>query len=408
MDYEKKQKAYKTIMLVILTVVITFIITSVGVYNFMKKDGNVKYVLIAGNQSAETSFNSKIDIIRAMLEEKYIGEINDKDLEESAIKGYVEGLKDKYSAYIPIDEWNEFGEKTTGNFLGIGVYVAQDVENNFVILAPIPESPAEKNGILSGDIIQKIDDKTCAGNTLDEVSNRLRGMEGTNVKVEVKRGEEILTFTIAREKIKTAPISSKMYNENIGYLRIISFDEGTAEDFKTKYNALKEKGIKSLIIDLRDNGGGIAEEAIEIADLFLAKDATILITKSKAEEEIKTVSLYEGETDIKIVVLTNENSASSSEILIAALKDNERATIIGNKTFGKGILQTIYNLRSGGALKITTDEFFTPKDEKINEVGIEPNIKEDLSEKFLANDIYIEADDNQLQKAIELLSKNEI
>ncbi len=403
MDYEKKQKVYKTIMLIILTIVITFIITAVGVYNFMKKDGNVKYILIPGNQSAQTTLNSKIDTIRSMLQEKYIGEISDQNLQESAIKGYVEGLKDKYSEYVSAAEWQEFEEQALGNFVGVGVYLAQDKEENFVILTPIPESPAEEVGLLSGDIIQRIDDKTCKGNTLDEVSNRLRGIEGTKVKVEVKRGEQILTFTIERKTIKVAPISSKIFNETVGYLEIISFDDGTAEEFKTKYNELKQKGIKSLIIDLRDNGGGIVEEAVQIADFLLPKDKTILITKSKTQKEERTVSLYDGETDLKIVILANENSASSSEILVAALKDNERATILGNKTYGKGVMQTVYSLKDGSALKITTDEFFTPKDEKINGIGIEPNIKEDLSEKFLSNERYIEADDNQLQKAIELL-----
>ena len=366
----KKNNVYKIIMLVILTVAITFIITSIVMYNTLGKN-NVKYV---STDSIGRTFKTFHDFI----EKNYLGEINEDEMLESAIKGYVAGLNDEYSEYITKEEMEEYMQDATGKYVGIGVYIANNTKTNqIVVLMPIKGSPAEEAGIKSGDVITKVDGVAYKGEQLSEASSALKKEEGTKVKVEILRESgETVELEIERRNIKVNHIETKVLNDNIGYMEISTFDDGCYEEFKTKWEDLKNQNIKSLIIDLRNNGGGIVKEATDIADMMVEKGETLLITTSKNKEEKITKAIQEKTINLPIVILVNENTASSSEILSAAVRENnDNVTIVGKTTYGKGVIQTIFNLTDGSGIKLTTNEYYTPKRNTINKVGIKPDIE---------------------------------
>ena len=237
--------------------------------------------------------------------------------------------------------------------------------------------------------------KNAIGVDLNLIAKKIKGIEGTTVDLEIQREDEIINKTITRKNVKINNIKYEILEENIGYIQILSFDDGCSDKFILSLNDLLEKGVKSLIIDIRDNGGGIVSEATSIADLFMEKNSKIMIEVNKYgnEEVIKAKDNQTVNSQIKVIVLSNENSASASEILIGALKDNNIGKIIGTKTFGKGVMQEIVPVSSEGALKITIKEFRTPNGNKINEVGIDPDIQIEDDEK---TDV-----DEQLQRAIQ-------
>ncbi len=391
MNNEKTQKIYKIIMLIILVAFITFTITTIFLYknNF----GDTKYVLVSNDNG---DLASDLARFRAIIDEYYLGEVDDNKLKESAIKGYIEGLGDEYSEYITKEEYEEYKINIMGNYVGIGIYMSvyKDTDE-IVILSPIEGSPAEEVGILPGDIILKVNGIEYDGEHLDEASAAIKGEEGTKVKIEIKRNEEIINLEVERRKVIVNPVKSEIKNGNIGYIKLTSFDEDTSKIFKEKYEELQKQNINSLIIDLRDNGGGIVQEALTIADYMLEKDAKMLITVNKKENEEIEKSKYDPIITIPVVILVNENSASASEILAGALKDNNRAKIIGTKTYGKGVIQELLTLKDGSAIKLTTEEYYTPNRTKINNVGIEPD-------ELVENDENVK-EDLQLKKAIEMV-----
>lgn len=402
MDSEKKQRIYKSIMLVILVALITFVVTTVFMYQYLRTDENTKYILVSNEDS---SIGAELSKFRTIIEQYYLGEIDDEKLREGAISGYVGGLGDEYSQYITKEKYNEFEANVMGNYVGIGIYMAvyKDSEE-IVIISPIKNSPAEKAGLLSGDIITKVDGVEYKGvDGLEEASNKIKGEAGTIVNLEVKRDGKILTFEIAREKVIMNPITSEVLESNIGYLQVMSFDEESSIEFKEKYEDLKNKGIKSLIIDLRNNGGGIVQEALNIADYIVPKGSSLMITVNKKEKEVVEVAKKEPIIDIPVIVLVNENSASASEILVGALSENNCATIVGTKTYGKGVIQDILKLTDGSALKLTTEEYFTPNRNKINKIGIEPDVVVELPEDVQTSYNIERSKDTQLNKAIEML-----
>ena len=402
MKEEREEKIYKSLMLVVITVIITFLITSVTVYKAIAKNG-IKYVKITDGEV--TGLDETLASFRKVLEKEYLGEIDDETLVEGALKGYVEALGDPYTEYYTKEEMEKLMDTTNGNYVGIGIYMLVDKEKQtIVVLKPMENSPAEQAGILAGDIITKVDGQGYTLDTITEVSNKIKGKAGTKVKLEIKRGEkETFEIEVERKKILISHINTKVFKDNIGYIYISDFDGGCADEFTQKYKELKKQGIEKLIIDIRNNGGGIVDEAINILKLITDKGDTLLITKDKNENEKITKNDKDPIINMPIVVLTNEYSASASEIMTGALKDNEKATIIGTITYGKGVIQTIHTLADGSGLKITTNEYYTPKYYKINKVGIEPNIKVDVPEEYKNKTTIPEEKDTQLQKAIETL-----
>lgn len=396
----KRQKIYKIIMLVILVAFITFLTTSLSLYTYYSKNFGID-----GTENKFSNVTNKLEKVKDIIDQYYLwtDKIDENNLENTAIEGYVKGLGDKYTEYIPAEEMAKFTEDITGSFVGIGVYMTADQEKGIVVYYPIPESPAEEAGIKSGDIIIKVDDIECGYDDFSDIANKIKGQEGTKVKITVLRDGAEKNFEIIRKKINSNPIVSEMLENNIGYVVVPSFDSGTAENFKSKVQDLEKKGAKSLIIDLRNNGGGILDASTEIADYFLDKDLKIIETKDNHDKHQTTKSENDPIFKMPVVILANENSASASEVLIGALKDNNRAKVIGEKTYGKGIIQTVMTLSDGSGMKITTAEYYTPNGTAIHGIGITPDIEVKFPDT-ITNIYSVKRDeDTQLKKAIEEL-----
>ena len=401
---KKRTITYKVIMLVVLVAFLTFLITSIGMYQYLTNGNGVKNFSLFAS-SSEDGISNTLDKYKKIIDKYYLGEVNEEELKEGAIKGYIEGLNDPYTEYISKDEMEDYMDDTMGNFVGIGIYMVKNTENNQIqVLSPIKNSPAEKAGILPGDYITSVDGVECNGDNFSTISNDIKGEEGTTVKLEILRGNETLNFEIKRENIKVNPVEGEVLENNIGYIAFSSFDDQTAEDFKAKYEELEKQGITSLIIDLRNNGGGIVDEALEIAGYIADKDSVLLYEVDKNNNEEVEKSKNDPIINIPVVILTNENTASSSEILAGALKDLGKAKIVGTKTYGKGVIQEVLSLPDGSGLKITTEKYLTPNRTEINGIGIEPDETVELPDT-VKNILNIDRnEDTQLQKAIEILN----
>ena len=401
--YLKRQRMYKTIMLVALTAFITFILTAVYLDNTDSSASGTIQSLITGSSDSD-NLTTSLKNIEAIMKKYYLNDYDEQKAIDGAISGYISSLGDEYTEYIPSADMEEYTQNIKGNFVGIGIYMVKNTEKNLIqVLSPIQESPAEKAGIQPGDLIKSVDGVEYTGDDMTTVANKIKGDAGTKVKLQILRGDKTLEFEITREKVNTNPVIAEKLENDIGYLDVSSFDEGTAEDFKKKFENLKSQGIKSLVIDLRNNGGGLVKEALSIADYIVPKGRTLLITVDKNENEDIEKAKEDPIIDMPIVVLVNKNTASASEILAGALKDNEKATIVGTKTYGKGVIQQVLSLKTGAGIKVTVEEYYTPNKNKINKVGIEPNETVELPDS-VTNELLVKDDeDTQLQKAIELL-----
>lgn len=401
MNSKKTNNIYKYTIIIVIIAFITFILTSTFIYRFMNND---ERYYIKNSKTENSSLDQTLSYFKEILDKKYIGEINESELKESAIKGYIAGLNDPYTEYFTKEEMQEFTEETEGEYVGIGIYTTTDTKQNaIVVLRTIGDSPASKAGLLTGDIITKVDDQVFTGEQLNEAVKKMKGIAGTNVKITVVRNDKEMEFDIKRENIKISHVSSNVLNDKIGYIKISSFEGGCSEEFLEKYKEIEKQNIKSLIIDLRFNGGGIVDEALNIAELMVPKDKVLLITKDKTEEEDIVKAKKDASINMPVVVLVNEYSASASEILAGILKEDINAILVGNTTYGKGVIQTVYPLKDGSGLKITTDEYYTPNHNKINKVGIEPTIKVEISEELRQITNLPLEQDIQLQKALEEL-----
>ena len=403
MKKSKTQNIYKVIMLVFLTAIITFLVTTIYMYN---KLGNA-YSLSDLTSSVSEEDGSEKNLIKTLkefntlLSNSYIGVMNKDNMIEGAIKGYVDGIGDPYTQYLTAEEMSELTEETSGKYVGIGVYVTNDTQNNTILVVGIiDDSPALDVGIQAGDIIEKINGIKYTGEQLNEATSILKGEAGTDVTVTILRDDEEKELKITRRTITVKHVGSIMVDD-YGYIQIDSFDDGVADDFETAFNKLKEQQMKGLIIDLRNNGGGVVDEATKIASMFTKKGETILITKDKNEKEEKTYSDRDPIVkDLPVVVLINEATASASEILAGALRDNYGAKIVGKNSYGKGVIQTVYKLTDGSGLKITTNSYYTPKYTAINAVGIKPDVEVELQTTTSEDDT-----DTQLKKAMEVLAE---
>lgn len=402
MKEKKSYQVYRTIMIIALTAFITFLITTIIGYNYIT-NGNGKLMLL-GTDVEEEDISTLLQTYKELINKYYLGEVNEEDLKEGAIRGYIEGLGDPYTEYISKEEMEEYMQDTLGNYVGIGIYMTTNTKNgHIVILATMKGSPAETAGLKPGDEIIKVDDEDCTTKNSTEVSNKIKGEEGTTVKLEVLRDDETLNFEVKRENIKVNPVEGKVISDNIGYIKFTSFDETTAEDFKNTYEDLSKQNIKSLIIDLRNNGGGLVDQAVDIADYFLEKGQVVIYEVDKNGNEEAEISENNPIINMPVVILTNENTASASEILAGSLKDYGKATIVGTTTYGKGVIQQILTFKDGSGLKITTEEYQTPNHNKINKIGIEPDEVVELPDTVENKLDVPEEQDTQLQKAIEIL-----
>lgn len=395
---EKKSLIIKFSLITIILVMLVAVAASEFTLYYYFKTNNLEKSEVSEN--SEKNIDAIADTLknfRKEIDKVFLGEIDEQKVLDETIKGYVKGLGDEYSEYMTKEEWDEFQSAALGNYVGIGIYMTTDNNGNVIVLAPIKGSPAESAGLETGDIITAVNDENVLGTSSDDVSNKIKGEAGTEVKLTVLRDNEYIDMNVKREEIKVYHVEEKMLENNIGYMNLATFDEECSDEFREKYQTLKNQGAKSLILDLRNNTGGLVDEALKIADMMIEKDKTLLITvDSNGNKEIdkaKEDPIVEGD----IIVLTNEYSASASEILVGALKDNGRAKSLGTKTFGKGVIQNVFFLNDGSALKLTVNEYFTPNETKINKVGIAPDYEVELPEDS--------QEDVQLNKAIELLKK---
>lgn len=399
---EKKYSENQIIPIVVITIIVTalvsIVITAFLYYTYLNSKG-----AIAESFDSSASVEDKLNVIRTELEKYYLysDEIEDSELVDSALKGYVAGLGDEYTELMTAKEYEEL-EQELSEYVGIGIYVGQSLDGEAVILAPVgDESPAFKAGIKAYDVIVKVNGEDVTGLELEEVTNKIKGKEGTKVKITVDRDGEEKEFEVERKSIKVSEIKYEMIDNDIGYIDFDSFTETAHTEFANAYSELKKKGAKKLIIDLRDNTGGYVETAEAILDMFLNKGETEYITVDNKENEVTTTAKGNKVIDMPVVLLTNEYTASASEIMAGCLKDHGLVTIVGTKTYGKGVIQSVFPILDNSAyLKITTMKYMTPNKNEINKVGIEPDKVVELDEKTLDDKI-----DNQMEEAIKILDE---
>lgn len=355
--------------------------------------------------------NQKLSQLQALVKNYYLfeDEIEIGKEEAGIYQGFLYGLNDPYAVYYTPEELSSFMDETIGSYCGIGAMVSQNVITGISTIIRVFEgSPAEEAGILPGDMIYKVDEEEVTGMDLSLlVNNYVKGEDGTQVVITVFRESvnDYLDITVTRRPIDVQTVTGKMLDDQIGYISIMEFDQITAKQFVEEIEELRSRGMEKLIIDVRDNPGGELTATVSMVDYLIKDGGRILTVADKKNEEDVYMAEDGHSLEIPIAVLVNGNSASSSEVFTGALKDYDAAVVIGTKTFGKGIVQTLFPLSDGSGVKLTTDHYYTPNGHNIHEKGIEPDIVVELDEETAAMVIIPEEKDNQLQKAIEVLKE---
>lgn len=338
---------------------------------------------------------AKVESLYETLNEYYYTDLDQDKLIEGMCYGLFEGTGDPYTNYMSKEEYDNLMIKTTGKLEGIGVTVGANTDGYIVVISTVKGSPAEGAGIKSGDLIIAVDDVAYKGSQLDTAVANMRGTAGSKVKVTYLRDGKSIDVNLTRASITLDSVFAKVLDNNIGYIYISNFETGTAADFKKELNAFEVKGVKGVIIDLRNNGGGVVESGVQVADLLL-DEGVLAYTEGKSQERTY-MNTTEGKTNLPYVLLINGGTASTSEIVSAGIKDNKGGKIVGMKSFGKGVIQSMAPLKDGDAIKITIAQYFSPKGKVIQKVGVEPDYIVELPENSKV--------DTQLNKAIELLTK---
>ncbi len=345
--------------------------------------------------------SDKIESLQKVIDKNYLFDENLVDVEEGIYKGFLQGLGDPYSVYYTEEDYQSLMEETSGVYSGIGAMVNQNVNTGAVTIFKVfAGSPAEEAGLKADDILYKVGETEVTGMELDLiVGTYIRGEEGSEVQITVLRGEKMdeMTFTVTRRAIEVPTVEHKMYDGNIGYIAVNQFDDRTFEQFVDKVEELKGQGASKMVIDMRDNPGGLLDSVVDMLDYMLPK-GLLLYTKDKNGKGDEFYS-DDSSQELDIVVLVNENSASAAEVFTGAIKDFKYGTVIGTKTFGKGIVQTIVPLRDGSAVKITTQNYYTPSGYDLHKKGIEPDEVVELGEGAVKG----EESDNQLNRALDIL-----
>jgi carboxyl-terminal processing protease len=366
----------------------------------------VQFFLFKQVNSAEIDIYKKIDLFGEVLEKinkEYVDDIDQSESMDSAINGLLQSL-DPYSSYMSPEIFEEMQTETSGEFGGLGIEVSMEA-GVVKVITPIDDTPASKAGIKAGDYIVKIDAIQVQGKTLSEAVDLMRGPVGSGIELTVRRRgvKKALTFNINREIIEVQSVKSELLDNNIGYIRLTSFNDNSSQQIKKQINKLKKnKNLNSFILDLRNNPGGLLSQAIKISDFFL-DNGEIVSTKSRKKSEnrkwfAKKGDITEGKT---LLVLINYGSASASEIVAGALKDHKRAILVGENSYGKGSVQSIIPLKNKGAIRLTVAKYYLPSGKSISEVGVRPDIE--INEE--GDNFKIKTDtDNQLNYAIKLLN----
>ena len=354
----------------------------------------------------DAEVKQKVNELEDIIDRDFIDSVSDDQLSEGMYRGIMEALDDPYAEYYNTEEWIEMQNDTEGIYFGIGAYLMKDMDYLYPrVTGIIDNTPAQEAGLKTDDIIVEVEGEEVYDMSLTDVVNRIRGEEGTKVHLKIIRGadtadREELEFDVERRKVETPTVTSEMKDNNIGYIRISEFDTVTVDQFAEALAEVKGKNATGLIIDLRDNPGGSLKSVVDIAGMLLPAGKVVY-----TEDKYGRQDVYEcdgkHEINIPMAVLVNGNSASASEILAGAIKDYKKGTLIGTTTFGKGIVQRIFELKDDSAVKLTVSHYYTPNGNDIHKVGITPDVELEFDREAYEKD----ETDNQLQKAIEILSE---
>lgn len=356
----------------------------------------------SGGRTVSSKTEKKLDLIKGLIDEAYLGNVDEKQLEQGIYEGYVGGLDDPYSVYYDEENTKSLMESTEGEYDGIGTVLTQSRDTGIVTLTHVyDDSPAMKAGLKDGDILYKVEDTEVTGMELSEVASRVRGEGGTKVNLTVLRGErgEEITVTAVRGKIEVQTVETRMLKGHIGYMSVSEFDSVTYDQYIKGLDKLTGEGMKGLVVDLRGNPGGNLNTVCDMLDVMLPKGLIVYIQDKNGEKQEMT-SDDENQFTLPMTVLVNENSASASEIYAGAIQDYGLGKIVGTQTYGKGVVQRIYDLKDGTCVKLTIAEYYTPKGRNINGKGITP----DVEVPYEFDEKNPEAD-NQLERAVEELKK---
>ena len=357
------------IVLVLITSILTFMITNT--FEVVMGDR----VVISRSDYENLKNVDKLLGLKEYIKKNYVEGAKDDSLMDGAMKGLFEALGDPYSTYLTPAEFKSMNEATSGSFGGIGVIVTKSEEGYITVVAPVEDTPGEKAGIKTNDRIIKVDDKDLVGMELDKAVELIKGKPGTKVILTISRDkvQQPMIFEITREMINQKAVKSEVKESNIGYIRISSFDVDAGKDFRKELSALKAKSIKGLILDLRQNPGGYVSTSLEIADELLGEGMVVYTEDINKNRQVYNSKA--GGLEVPLIILVDGGSASASEILSGAVKDRGAGLLIGTKTFGKGLVQSVESLKDGSGFKLTTQKYYTPKGISINKIGIEPNIE---------------------------------
>jgi len=360
----------------------------------------------ASQDDAEKVTMAKIKTINKLIEQNYLYEIDDAEVEKGLLTGMLWGLGDVYSCYYTEEEMEEITQDATAEYSGIGAVLTTDATYGRIIVVKTYEgSPSQKAGILQGDYITEVNGEDVSALDLAAIVTRIKGEEGTPVTLMVYRSddEKYITFEMKRQRVEIPSVAGEMLSENIGYILIESWDMLTDSQFEKTMSELLAQGMKGVVIDVRNNPGGVVQAACDVLDYFVEDGGKLVYTVDKNDEEEDYIADDGFKSAIPLVVLTNANSASSSEIFAGGIRDYKVGTLVGEKTFGKGIVQKIIDIGEGEAIKLTVAEYYLPNGESIHGEGIEPDVDIALSEDLLKKSAITHEEDNQLQKAISVL-----
>ncbi|MDD7209552.1 MAG: S41 family peptidase [Lachnospiraceae bacterium] len=347
----------------------------------------------------------KLNILEAYAGNFYLNKIDSEKMEEDIYKGFANGLEDPYAAYYTKEEYKQLLDEDSGSYDGIGVSIVKDTETGYAeIVSVFKGAPAYNAGIKTGDMIIAVNKKNTAGMELQEVVSEIKRKDKKNAILTIYREGKTKDYDVKKSSVKLDTVESEMKENKIGYIMVSQFLDNTDEQFEKAVNELSGQGMKGLIIDLRDNGGGLLDSCINMVSRIIPKGKVIVYTKDKAGKKTEYNSKSDQTLDLPIVILVNENTASASEIMTGCLKDYGKATVVGMKTFGKGIVQNIFPLPDGSAFKFTISKYYTPNGNDIHKKGITPDINVEISEEQWKEAQKKEEKDVQLKKAMELLN----
>lgn len=360
-----------------------------------------------GSSVTQEDIEDKIQTLEDYIDVYYLDEVEKSQLATGIYKGLVDSLGDVYSTYYTADEYAEMTEKSDGEYCGIGAVMSQSASTGAVTIIQVYEdSPAMKGGMLPGDVLCGVEDTEIAGMDLSSIVALVKGEEGTKVSVNVIHmgDKEESTLVMERAKIEVPTVAHEMLKGDIGYIQVSAFDKVTVNQFKEAVDDLESLGEKGLIIDLRDNGGGLLTSVIDMLD-YMLPEGLLMYTETKYGRDAEYSSTDDEYFDKPVVILINGNTASASEVFTGAIQDYNAGTVVGTTSFGKGIVQSVIPLKDGSAIKLTTSKYFTPNGRNIHGTGLEPDVEVELDEALKNKIVVTKKEDNQLQAAIEEMKK---